>query len=147
MVLSTLGYQGVEIDNFIDFLIQNKIEVLIDVRENPISRKKGFSKNSLREKVTRRGIGYIHFPELGSKRDLRHEYKQTNDWNKFTIEYLDYLNSRNFEMKKLEQIILKNSCCLMCFEADYNLCHRSLISNQIENELADLIEIRHLAMV
>jgi len=146
MVLSTLGYQGVDIDNFIDFLIQNKIEVLIDVRKNPISRKKGFSKKSLSEKVTKEGIEYVHFPELGSKKDLRNEYKQTNDWNKFSIEYLNYLNSKNFEIQELEKIILKNSCCLMCFEADYNFCHRSLISNHIENELADLIEIRHLTM-
>lgn len=145
MILSTLGYQGVDIERFVNFLARNEIEMLIDVRENPISRKKGFSKNVLKENVQNKGIGYIHFPGLGSKKELRAEYKQSNDWELFSSNYIKYLESKKDDIQELEKIVLENVCCLMCFEADHNYCHRGLISNEIKNDLKNAVEIRHLS--
>ena len=55
--LYTIGYSGFDIESFIDKLLLNEIECLIDVREIPISRKKGFSKNAL---LTRLDLSLIH---------------------------------------------------------------------------------------
>ena len=50
----TIGYEGSDIERFIETLVILKIEAVADVRELPISRKKGFSKNKLRESLARR---------------------------------------------------------------------------------------------
>lgn len=146
MVLSTLGYQGTNLDSFIEFLKRNEIKVLIDVRENPISRKKGFSKNSLRKAVVENEINYVHFPALGSEREIRKEYRITKDWEKFSVKYNEYLNSRNEDLNELTDLIDNNHCCLMCFEADYHLCHRSIITDVLKDEYNKKIIINHLAL-
>ena len=44
---------------------------MIDVRKNPISRKKGFSKTKLSEQLKEHGIKYFHLPNLGIESSLR----------------------------------------------------------------------------
>ena len=46
-LIFTIGYEKSTIDEFVDRLADAEIEVLVDVRELPLSRKKGFSKNGL----------------------------------------------------------------------------------------------------
>ena len=41
----TIGYEGRDVDEFVSCLMQYKVTRLIDVREIPLSRKKGFSKS------------------------------------------------------------------------------------------------------
>ncbi len=45
--IATIGYEGSTIEDFVAALRHASINVLIDVRELPLSRKKGFSKNQL----------------------------------------------------------------------------------------------------
>jgi uncharacterized protein (DUF488 family) len=45
--IATIGYEGSTIDDFVVALLHVSIDVLIDVRDLPLSRKKGFSKNQL----------------------------------------------------------------------------------------------------
>lgn len=52
----TIGYEGASVDQLIDTLLNLGVEVLADVRELPLSRKKGLSKNSLRERLNEVGI-------------------------------------------------------------------------------------------
>ena len=47
MNLYTAGYEGLTIDAFIARLKQAGIDRVLDVREYPLSRKKGFSKKCL----------------------------------------------------------------------------------------------------
>lgn len=49
MTLFTIGYENAEITNFIEALRRSKIQRVADVRKNPVSRKRGFSKNKLAE--------------------------------------------------------------------------------------------------
>ena len=64
--LFTIGYIGLTLEEFIDGLTSRGIECLIDTREIPISRKKGFSKSSLELELGRAGIVYRHFRLLDS---------------------------------------------------------------------------------
>lgn len=43
-VVYTIGYEGIDLEQFIDIIKKNHIDTIIDVRKNPVSRKKGFSK-------------------------------------------------------------------------------------------------------
>ena len=40
----TIGYEGRELEEFVARLREQQVEVLIDIREKPASRKPGFSK-------------------------------------------------------------------------------------------------------
>ncbi|MEN6328638.1 MAG: DUF488 domain-containing protein, partial [Syntrophomonas sp.] len=56
----TIGYEGKTVDEFLRVLEKAKISIVIDVRENPNSRKKGFSKKILSETLNNNGIQYRH---------------------------------------------------------------------------------------
>ncbi len=77
--LFTIGFTGLQLDEFIGQLKSAKIELLLDVREIPISRKRGFSKTSLSENLLQSGIEYRHLKWLGSPKTLRHEVRETRD--------------------------------------------------------------------
>jgi uncharacterized protein (DUF488 family) len=63
--LFTIGYEGRTQDVYLGLLREAGVTLLADVRRNPISRKKGFSKNSLALGCAAVGIRYEHLPELG----------------------------------------------------------------------------------
>ena len=48
----TIGYEGAVIDDFIATLELVEVEVLIDIRDIPVSRKRGFSKNALADALS-----------------------------------------------------------------------------------------------
>ncbi|MBU1626147.1 DUF488 domain-containing protein, partial [bacterium] len=66
MELYTIGYEGRETDEFISELKKHDITRLIDIRENPFSRKKGFYKSALKTALENQGIEYIHLKALGT---------------------------------------------------------------------------------
>ncbi|MBM3324797.1 MAG: DUF488 domain-containing protein, partial [Calditrichaeota bacterium] len=74
--LFTIGYEGHTLDEFLDRLADKKISIILDVRRDPISRKKGFSKTALKEALSERGIDYVHLPQFGVPRDIRQRYKE-----------------------------------------------------------------------
>lgn len=63
-----VGYEGRDAEQFVRDLDSADIAVVVDVRLNPISRKKGFSKRTLAEHLAAAGIGYEHLPALGNLR-------------------------------------------------------------------------------
>ncbi len=69
--LFTIGYEGRDIDEFVSLLKDNGITRLIDVREIPFSRKKGFSKSRLNERLQNENIDYVHIKALGSPSEIR----------------------------------------------------------------------------
>jgi uncharacterized protein (DUF488 family) len=144
MNISTLGYEGLDTDSFFDILESNNIETLIDVRENPISRKKGFSKNSLSRLAEEAGIRYVHIPELGSPRKIRNLLKENKDWLGFSIEYIHYVQTQVEGLDNLMSLILDSDSCLMCFEANPELCHRSLLIEVMNEGLNTTIKVVHL---
>lgn len=128
--INAIGYEGVSIDEFLNCLQKNNIELVIDVRANPISRKKGFSKTALQLKLSGIGVGYIHFPQLGIPSKIR---KQSTDIN----ELLDYYNEeilpkQNEAAKEVARFCKQYKATILCFEADPELCHRSRLARYIE---------------
>lgn len=146
MVLSTIGYEGAEQSEFIEALKQNKVETLVDVRENPISRKKGFSKNALREALVANDIQYVHFPSLGPRSEIRKKYRSNKDWEWLSKEYLQYLYANRQNIEELARLIFQSHCCLMCFEADHTLCHRSLLVRYLQDTLDEKFDIDYIVV-
>lgn len=144
--LLTIGYEGQEIDEFVTRLKQFNISRLIDVRGIPISRKNGFSKSALSERLENENIQYIHVKALGSPSSIRNKLKSDWDYNYFFKEYSKHL-SKNIEIiKELYENILDGINCIMCFERFAEQCHRSLIAERIKEYDGNKIKIKHIEL-
>ncbi len=142
--LYTIGYEGKSIDGFINHLKQEGISTLVDVREIPISRKKGFSKTILSQHLKKNNIEYVHFKKLGSPKLLRKKVFVDNDYNYFFKEYSKYLKTQIDIIEELYQTILSETCCLMCFEKEAEYCHRKIVAEEIKNRDGNGLKIKHI---
>lgn len=138
----TIGYEGKTSDEFIKELEKTQISIVIDVRENPNSRKKGFSKKILAETLSEKGIQYKHIAELGTPKDIRLEYKNNGDIERLLNQYRIYLDENPEYIEKLLDAIGNNSACLLCFEKYAAKCHRFIISEYLY--LNQGMAIKHL---
>src|SRR5262245_50737161 len=124
--LFTIGYTGFALDQFAAKLVESEIECLIDVREIPISRNRGFSKGALRDRLENTGITYKHFRLLGSPRSLRHEVRITEDFEAFFEGVSEHLAKADSQIQVVEAVETARQVrsCLMCCCSDWHLCHR-----------------------
>ena len=127
----TLGYQLHSVESFLDVLSTNKVRVLVDVRQNPVSRKRGFSKNSLEKTVHANGISYFHLPCLGTPVRIRNLYARTGNMKRALQQYQVHLRSKKRCLQSLLQLVTSQQFCLICLESDYNTCHRGVIAQQL----------------
>ncbi len=127
--LFSIGYEGKSIDSFLNDLIKNNINTLIDVRKMPRSMKYGFSKTKLSFYLEKAGIQYMHYPELGIPSDMRKSLNTREDYQRLFKLYDSkiLLNQGEALGKILDHLEEKNRIALMCFEADPNQCHRNRI--------------------
>ena len=132
MMLHTIGYEGLDTQEFLSLLSKHDIETLVDIRELPLSRKSGFSKKALATSVKRWGIGYVHFSHLGCPRLIRNRYRDDRNWTRYQRDFLKYLGTQDEAIVELTAMAGKSCCALLCFEADYNLCHRSMVAEAVE---------------
>jgi uncharacterized protein (DUF488 family) len=64
--LFTIGYEGRELAELIAILSAKRVARVIDIRELPLSRRRGFSKTPLGEALRAAGIEYVHMREAGN---------------------------------------------------------------------------------
>ena len=131
-VAYTIGYEGWELDEFVARLREQRIKVLIDIREKPASRKPGFSKTPLREALEEAGIEYVHVKALGSPSTIRYEYKNGGDRDSFFRAYRAYLKTQVDQLRTVLDAVREKTCCLMCLERHAMDCHRSAVSDTLK---------------
>lgn len=130
----SIGYEGKTIGNFIRILKENGIKQLIDVRENPFSYKEGFSKIKLKTFLNEAEILYAHIPQLGTDKQSRKEYKENRDLTRLFEIYNERFNENKDSYECLKALIHYDSSVIMCFEDNYEYCHRSIIENNLEKD-------------
>src|SRR5258706_15341332 len=80
--LWTIGHSTLPVADFIALLAGRGIELLMDVRRFPSSRRHPqFNRESLAASLEAADIGYLHFPELGGRREPRPDSENTG-WRK-----------------------------------------------------------------
>lgn len=126
--LFTFGYEGLNIDAFIAKLSSNGVKTIVDVRELPLSRKKGFSKSAFSLALSAAGVAYIHMPALGCPKPIRDRYRADQDWSAYTRDFLAYIDTQDAPLRELVKISKNTAACLVCFEADYTMCHRTFVA-------------------
>jgi len=130
--LFTIGYEGRDIDFFLNVLIQNAIDVLVDVRKNPFSMKFDFTKNSLKNYLENSEIRYLHIPELGIEGEKRKDLLTLKDYEKLFENYEKTTIKDHPELlDRITELSRSHRVALMCFEADVNMCHRGVIARNI----------------
>jgi len=132
-ILYTIGYEGITLEEYLNKLISNDVRVLVDVRNNPMSMKYGFTKSQLLNACTSVGIEYIHFPDVGIVSDQRQELTCQQDYdklfNKYRVEILPHTIST--QEKILGLLKDKGRIALTCFEANICQCHRKHLAEAI----------------
>ena len=116
----SVGYQGRSVSELIDVLRHGDVEVLVDVRLNPISRKPGFSKNPLNQALAEAGIGYRHERELGNPRENRDPFHR-EPYEAHLREGGSAVYAELIELARSVRI------ALLCYERLHRDCHRSSI--------------------
>lgn len=130
--LFTIGYEGRDIDLFLNLLIKNAIDVLVDVRKNPFSMKFDFTKNSLKNYLENSDIQYLHIPELGIEGEKRKNLLTLKDYERLFEAYEKTTIKENSELlDKIVGLSRNYRVAMMCFEADVNMCHRGVIARNI----------------
>ena len=127
MSIYTVGYEGLEIAAFISRLTHVGVKTVVDVRQLPLSRKRGFSKRAFSEALAAAEIAYIHMPTLGCPKSIRDAFKQDADWGQYSASFLAYLRTQEAAVRELAKISRATTACLVCFEADFNFCHRTYV--------------------
>ena len=145
MRIWTIGHSTRAIDDLILLLEENKIKLLADVRAWPGSKRyPQFNKEALAESLTARGISYEHFPELGGKRKSKPDSRNTAWRNASFRGYADYMETEQFQ-KGIESLLNvaeeTGPTAIMCAEAVWWRCHRSLIADYLKVRGVEVLHI------
>lgn len=143
--LFTIGYEGASAEQVVQTLVNLGIEVLADVRELPLSRKKGLSKTSLAALLADAGIEYRHFKQLGDPKPGR-DAARSGDFRTFERVFNTHMRTPEAQsaLDDLLSVASRKLTCMLCFERCATHCHRSIIANdavaagfQVFNLVAD----------
>jgi uncharacterized protein (DUF488 family) len=126
--LYTFGYEGLDLESFIARLNRVGVRTVVDVRELPLSRKRGFSKTLFGTALVAAGIAYLHAPTLGCPKPVRDQYKRDGSWARYTSGFMRHLATQMAAVNELAKLAKATPTCLVCFEADFNYCHRSFVA-------------------
>jgi uncharacterized protein (DUF488 family) len=145
MRIWTIGHSTRTIEKFISLLEEHGIKLLVDVRLLPGSKRyPQFNKETLAGSLGKAGICYEHFPELGGRRKAKPDSKNTAWRNESFRGYADYMQTEEFEkgVKRLLDLAADaGPTAIMCAEAVWWRCHRSLISDYLK---VRGIEVMHI---
>jgi uncharacterized protein (DUF488 family) len=133
MTVFTIGYEGLDIDAFVALLTEHGIETVVDVRELPLSRKPGFSKKALASVLSVSGLEYVHKVDLGCPKPVRNSYREDGNWKRYTSGFLQHLKTQERAVAELADLARTSTCALLCFEADFNFCHRTMVADAVRD--------------
>ena len=140
----TIGHSTLAIEEFIRRIEAFEIKLLADVRSFPGSRRyPQFNKDNLRSSLAAAEIDYAHLPELGGRRRAHPDSINMAWRNESFRGYADYMESEGFQggIAKLLKLAAQKRTAIMCAEALWWRCHRSLISDYLKVQGNEVIHI------
>lgn len=144
VTLWTIGHSNRSIEQFLEMLASQRIEALADVRRFPGSRRlPHFNQENLSKSLADPGIDYVHFPELGGRRRTRPDSPNTVWRNEAFRGYADFMMTEEFHsgIERLLALARKKRTAIMCAEALWWQCHRSLIADYLKAAGHEVIHI------
>ena len=116
----TIGHSTRTLEHFVEMLRSFNIELLVDIRSFPGSRRvPQFNKENLEQSMPENGIDYMHLKLLGGRRPVHKDSKNTGWKHPAFRGYADYMETDIFKegIEELEKNALKERTAYMCSEA------------------------------
>ncbi|HJU18663.1 MAG TPA: DUF488 domain-containing protein [Stellaceae bacterium] len=134
--LYTIGYQKARLAEVLAALAGASVATLLDVRDWPNSRRPDFSKRQLAAAAEAAGLSYVHLPALGTPPEGRLANRR-REWQRFWHIVEARLTRLEAQGALAEAAALARAAptCLLCYEADWRLCHR--------RRIAEILALRH----
>ncbi len=143
-VIYTIGHSTRSIEEFIALLKENHVDFLADVRQFPFSKRyPHFNGSALKKSLEENAIEYEHFVNLGGRRPAQKNSKNTAWKNPSFRGYADYMETGAFKnaVDDLLQRTKTHTVAIMCSEAVWWRCHRSMISDYLKSTGIEVIHI------
>jgi len=140
----TVGHSTRSGEEFAQILLAHGIQVLVDVRSFPGSRRyPQFNRAALAESLQQVGIEYRHEPRLGGRRTPRKDSHNTAWKNASFRAYADHMESEEFRkgVEDLLELASNARVAVMCAEALWWRCHRSLIADYLKAKGMEVVHI------
>jgi uncharacterized protein (DUF488 family) len=134
--LYTIGHSTRTIEQFVALLREHGVELLVDVRRFPGSRRHPqFGSAALAASLAEAGVAYAHAEALGGRRDSEAGAASPNTaWRNAAFRaYADYMATPPFRAA-LDRLIAESGervTAIMCAEAVPWRCHRRLITDAL----------------
>jgi uncharacterized protein (DUF488 family) len=144
LTIWTIGHSTRTIEQFIDLLRAQQIEILVDVRHFPGSRRyPHFNKSELANALSAVGLRYEHLVELGGRRRVKPDSHNLQWRNTAFRGYADYMETQPFRdgVDRLLNIARSGRTAIMCSEAVWWRCHRSMISDDLKTKGVQVLHI------
>jgi uncharacterized protein (DUF488 family) len=140
-ILWTVGYEGESPESFAKLLTDRKIKSLVDIRDLPLSRRRGFSKTKLGELLADNKIIYYHLKPLGAPKEIRHPYLAGGSFSDFMVNYNSHLKDQTEAVQHLVDLAQEGNTAIMCVEHLHSICHRQFVAAELSKQG---FEIRHI---
>ena len=141
LVVFTIGHSIHSAEKLVGLLKSNAIEVLVDIRSEPFSRKvPHFNKDNLEKEIKKSGLKYLFLgKELGGRPTKRQFYDQEG----FVL-YSKIADSPDFKsgLERVLNGIEKFRVALMCSEENPANCHRRLLVGRVLSGAG--VEVLHI---
>lgn len=133
----SIGYERRTLEELVCLLQENDVEVLVDVRLTPVSRKPGLSKSALAEALESAGIEYRHERQLGNPKDNRDAFRR--GLKSARRRYSQHLqNGASTVYREVISLAYTTRPALLCVEREQAECHRSSILESAQQDIPDL---------
>ena len=130
--LWTIGHSTRPLEVFVDMLRSAGVACVADVRRYPGSRRHPqFGAEALAASLPEAGIHFVPMPDLGGRRKARADSPHTAWRNASFRGYADYMDTPAYAAarERLFALARQLPTAVMCAEAMWWSCHRSLISD------------------
>lgn len=130
--LVSIGYEGRTAEDLLCELTERGVDVLVDVRLNPLSRKPGLSKRRLSERLAEAGIEYLHMKVLGNPKENREPFwdGRVGDGCAAFDELLASAEPQA-ALQTIADLMDTSTVAILCFERDHDRCHRQVVTERV----------------
>ncbi|MCS0500042.1 DUF488 domain-containing protein [Protaetiibacter mangrovi] len=140
-----IGYEGLTVDDLVSRLRLRGADVVVDVRLNALSRKKGYSKRALAEALEVAGIRYVHERRLGNPKDNRSAYSEvaTSEGDGARARFRQLLEdgAAASAIQEVAELSKHHTVALLCYESAEEHCHRQQVLDAVREALTSSVAV------
>lgn len=124
----SVGYEGMTVNGLVERLTGAHVSVVVDVRLNPSSRRPGFSRKELSERLAQAGIDYVHEKDLGNPPDNRDSFRNGDgETGRERMRFI-LLNGSRDALERVVALASKTRIAVLCVEREHRRCHRDVVA-------------------